>query len=832
MAYKLKCFAASVSTCWYGVVCILTVLFITTCSWENNNSLYLTPEEKQYISLLQKPIIAAPCPDYPPIDFTDHDGNFIGLSHDYLKEIATKTALKFTIANIGSWAEVLQAAKERNVDMVLSIQDVPERHLYLRFTKPYVRIPNVIVTRKSDTRVLALKDLTGLHVTAVKGYAVVDYILKKNPQIKFDLVKNETEGLMKLAFGEFDAMVISLSTVSYLIDTYSITNLRVAGYVGYDWNLCIGVRNDNPMLFSIISKALDSIPESKRSIIYRKWISLAPKPVYYEKEFWYVIAALLAGGLFIIIGIVAWNALLRRQVKIKTEQLNNELYWHKKTQEQLVLEKERLLITIQSIGDAFISTDTEGNIILSNKQADILFENTISLGKDISSLITFSEISTHKQVHPCSEAVQLKRVVTYYHLKCKCKNKEFDVSVVSSPIMIENTVIGVVTVIRDITEMLSMQNELIKLQQFESLGILAAGIAHDFNNILTAIMGNAEIAQQILTKNNTFNNVVDILEGIKKSVKSAQSLTSQLLTYAKGGKPIKKTGNIVQLIHETVDFVTHGSSVRVDYDIDNSIENFEFDEHQLSHVFRNLALNAVQAMNNTGVLTVTVKSINNKPNVLRLPEGKYIMIQFSDTGEGIASEHINKIFDPYFTTKEKGTGLGLTTSLSIIRQHGGTIMVSSSDKGASFTVYLPMTGSKSAIDETNYTAIDSIKAHVLILDDRQEILEVTSGMLDILGCTYDTATRSDDAIGKILKSKEAHPFDCVLVDVTIPGSMSGVDAYAQMKKIHENLKGIVMSGYADNSAIADYAQYGFSWYLIKPFTLDDLRLALIKALYG
>ncbi len=813
-----------------SIAYILTIVFIISCSSEDTNSLHLTSEEIKYIQSLKKPVIAAPCPDYPPIDFTDHDGNHIGLSHDYLDEISKKLGVTFTVATIQSWADVLQAAKDRKVDIVLSIQDVPERHSYLQFTKPYVRIPNVIVVQKSNTKVNNLDDLAGKKIAAVKGYAVIDFIKKKYPSFTIEAVKNETEGLMKLSFGEYDAMIISLSTVSYLVDTYGITNLRIAGNAGYDWNLCIGVRNDDPVLFSIISKALNSIPESKRRAIYQRWISLAPRPFYKEKEFWYILTLLLFGGLLVIIGIIAWNASLRRQVKIKTQQLEHELYWHKKTQEQLLLEKERLLITIQSIGDAFISTDDKGNIILSNKQADVLFNNMISLGKDVRSLVNFTESTTQKLVDPIGECIKLKKSVIYYHLKCQCNNRTIDVSVASSPIEIENTIIGAVTIIRDITDMLAMQNELIKLQQFESLGILAAGIAHDFNNILTAIMGNAEIASLMLLKNTKGNDVLEIIDGIKKSVKSAQSLTGQLLTYAKGGKPIKKEGNIIQLIHDTVDFVTHGSSVKVGYIVDGNIENFDFDEHQISHVFRNIVLNAIQAMNKSGVLTVTVKKVELKHDVLQLPDGEYVMIKFSDTGKGIPQEHISKIFDPYFTTKEKGTGLGLTTSLSIIRQHGGTITVSSSDKGTEFTVYLPKIKGTVSVNENHNARVDSISAHVLILDDRQEILDVTAGMLDILGCTYDTASHSDDAINKILTAKErGKPFDCVLVDITIPGSISGVDAFAQMKKIQEKLKGIVMSGYADNSAIADYAQYGFSWYLVKPFTFDDLKQALIKA---
>jgi len=234
------------------------------CSVQDNSSITLTPQEIQYIQTLQKPIVVAPCPGYPPIDFTDAKGNFIGLSQDYVELISKKLGNNFEIKKIHSWADVLREAQERKVDMVISIQDVPERHWYLQFTKPYIRIPNVVVVQKSNTKVKSIYDLKGMKVAAVKGYAVVDYITKKFPTYTLELVKDESEGLMKLAFGEYDAMIISLSTVSYLIDTYSITNLRVAGTVGYDWNLCIGVRSDNPLLYSVISKALDSIPEKNK----------------------------------------------------------------------------------------------------------------------------------------------------------------------------------------------------------------------------------------------------------------------------------------------------------------------------------------------------------------------------------------------------------------------------------------------------------------------------------------------------------------------------------------------------------------------------------------
>lgn len=815
----------------YFVLYLLVPVIAVQCSVQDDNHLTLTPQETQFIQTIKKPIIIAPCPDYPPIDFTDDKGNFAGLSQDYVQIISQKLGIPFTRVGIHTWAEVLEAAQERKVDVVISIQDVPERHSYLRFTKPYVRIPNVVVVQKSNTKVKSIYDLKGMKVAAVKGYAVVNYITKNFPSYTLELVKNESEGLMKLAFGEYDAMIISLSTVSYLIDTYSITNLRVAGTVGYDWNLCIGVRSDNPLLYSVISKALDSIPENKRTEIYRKWVSLAPRPVYYEKEFWYILTAFLVGGLLIIIGIIAWNASFRRQVKIKTEQLENELYWHKKTQEQLLVEKERLLITIQSIGDAFISTDTQGTIILCNKQADSLFGNTISLGQNIDTLISFTERTHNKNVNPVQECIESGTLAVYHHVQCTCRQKTLDVSVVSSPVKFENMLIGVVTIIRDITDMLAMQEELIKLQQFESLGILAAGIAHDFNNILMAIMGNAEILGLMLPGENKQKNILDIVEGIKKSVKSAQSLTSQLLTYAKGGKPVKKSGNIVQLIKDTVDFVTHGTSVKVEYEFDSAIENFNFDEHQLSHVFRNLALNAVQSIENSGKLTITVKSLPQKPRGLNLQDGHYVMITFADTGKGIAPENINRIFDPYFTTKEKGTGLGLTTSLSIVKQHGGTITVSSSGNGTMFAIYIPKEATPVEFVKQESTRPDLLNAFVLILDDRDDILEVTSGMLEILGCTYDTATNSNDAIEKVKHAKNNNkPFTCVLFDVTIPGSMSGVDAFAAIKQIQPDIKGIVMSGYADNSAIADFSKYGFSWYLIKPFTFEDLKQALVKAL--
>jgi PAS domain S-box-containing protein len=606
----------------------------------------------------------------------------------------------------------------------------------------------------------------------------------------------------------------------------------VAGTVGYDWNLCIGVRSDNPVLYSVIAKALNSLPKTKRDEIYRKWISLAPRPVYYEIQFWYIIASILLGVSIIILVIIGWNTSLRKQVAIKTQQLENELQLHKKTQEQLLLEKERLFITIQSIGDIFIITDNEGNVILANKQAETVFGKAVVSGGCLYSSITFIDPNAQHTVNPIDACMQSGNVTTFYHCICRYDDRSFDVSVVSSPIIIEDTVTGVVTIMRDISTMLAMQNELIKLQQFESLGILGAGIAHDFNNILMAIMGNTELLGAVLKNTGNVNDSTRITEGIKKSVKSAQSLTAQLLTYARGGKPIKQTGNIVQLLKDTVDFMASGTGIKINYNIDSYDYEFDFDENQLSHVLRNLTLNAVQAMGSRGVLTIKVleESMDNA-NTIQLPSGNYVKIQFIDTGRGIPPEHVNKIFDPYFTTKENGSGLGLTTSLSIVKQHGGTMTVSSSHEGTTFSVYLPKVKQVQVNDTAMAHEVASPNAVVLVIDDRQDIIEVTTGMLDILGYSYDWAYSGNEAIAKLVEGKNKnHLFDCVLVDVTIPGGMSGVEAFAKMKTIQPLLKGIVMSGYADNNAIAEYDRFGFSWYLVKPFTLSDLKLALLKAL--
>lgn len=812
------------------VIIAWILVFAAGCA-RKENSIHLTPEEMTYIQSLTQPIIVAPCPDFPPIDFQDHLGNYTGLSYDYLEEIASRLNSDFIVAHFETWPESLQAAKERRVDIILSIQDVPQRHAYLNFTKPYVRIPNVIVTRKSFVKNLGVDDLKGLHVAAVRGYAVVDHVLKRHPYYNIELVSKEAEGLKRISFGEFDAMIVSLSTVSYFVDTHSIANLRIAGMADYDWQLCIGVRNDNPLLFSAITKALDSIPESRRRSIYEKWISLAPKPLYYEKKFWYMVIAFVSCVTFAIVGIMVWNAMLRRKVKIKTEQLSNELYWHKKTQDQLLMEKERLLITIQSIGDAFISTDLSGSIILANENAETLLGTAEYENKKLASFIAFYDPNSNRTVNPIDECVQSKNLTVYHYLKSTSGMRSMDISLVSSPIKAGEDIAGVATIIRDITGMMAMQKELIKLQQFESLGVLAAGIAHDFNNILTAIVGNAELLK-FAVANSHSGDSHHIIDGIKKSVKSAQSLTSQLLTYAKGGKPVKQTGNIVHLLRDTIDFITHGSKVKVRYSEHASDYEFDYDENQLSHVFRNLALNAVQAIDESGVLTIKTYDVHvDRDSGLQLADGDYIVIQFIDTGKGVAQDNIDRIFEPYFTTKEKGSGLGLTTSLSIVKQHGGCISVSSSHEGAVFSVYLPKRRQTVVHNASTAKSVDSFSASILVMDDRDDIIEVVTWMLSLLGCSVESAPSGEEALSKVLHAK-AHgkPYDCVLVDVTIPGGMSGVEAFKKMREIQPGMKGIVMSGYSSNNAIAEYESHGFSWFLEKPFTLDDIKHALMKAL--
>ncbi|TFH48455.1 MAG: PAS domain S-box protein [Methanothrix sp.] len=382
--------------------------------------------------------------------------------------------------------------------------------------------------------------------------------------------------------------------------------------------------------------------------------------------------------------------------------------------------------------------------------------------------------------------------------------------------------VSIQCIFRDVTEKKKLEEELLKGQKLESLGVFADGIAHDFNNLLTAILGNISLAKIYLNGQDEAYKRLDMTE---KVCLRARTLTQQLLAISKGGAPIKKTTPITALIKDSTSLILRGSHVKCVYDLAEDLWSVEVDEGQLSQVTQNLAINASRAMPSGGILTIRARNVDIAPhNLLTMPAGRDIELAFQDEGAGIPQEHIDKIFDPYFSSKRTGSGLGLTIAYSIIKKHDGTIIVDSEiGKGPTFIIYLPATDKTAAVRKENEETSTTSQGRVLIMDDEEIVREIAIEMLGYIGCETAAAKDGSEAIELYMKAKEeGKPFDAVLMDLTIVGGMGGKEAIMKLRAIDPDVKAVVSSGYANDPIMANYKEYGFCGVVPKPYKIHEL----------
>ncbi|MGE5545193.1 MAG: PAS domain S-box protein [Bacillota bacterium] len=385
---------------------------------------------------------------------------------------------------------------------------------------------------------------------------------------------------------------------------------------------------------------------------------------------------------------------------------------------------------------------------------------------------------------------------------------------------------AIVGVIMDVTDSLKFEKEILKASKLESLGILVGGIAHDLNNILTVIAGNTAIAK---ARYNNGEDVLDLLEEIEIATGHAHTLTQQLLTFSKGGVPVKETASIAEIIRESALFVLRGSNVRCEFDIPEDLWPVDVDVGQVNQVISNLVINADQAMPEGGILKVSARNIEDQPGSRR-----QVCIFIEDQGVGIPEENLSKVFEPYFTTKPTGHGLGLATSYSVVKRHGGDIQVESClGTGTRFAVYLPASLCQQAAEHKLDKIPVAGQGRILIMDDEESVRLTLGRMLNYLGYTVEYAVDGVEALEcyvRALVSKE--PFDAVIMDLTVPGQMGGKQAIERLLAIDPDAKVIVSSGYSNDPVIEDHTSRGFCGVITKPCNLVRLSQVLAEVLGG
>lgn len=501
----------------------------------------------------------------------------------------------------------------------------------------------------------------------------------------------------------------------------------------------------------------------------------------------------------------------------------------KRAERALAAEKERLSVTLRSIGDGVITTDTAGRVVMINKAAEDLtgWPQNEAAGKPLQDIFhIIHEKSGEKCENPADKVLATGNIIELanHTLLINRDGQRRHIADSGAPIRDqESRIIGVVLVFRDVTEKVHFAEEILKAKKLESIGVLAGGIAHDFNNILAAILGNLNLAKIQMAD---FPDTAQLLHQAEKASLRAKNLTQQLLTFAKGGAPVRQLTSIADIIRESASFVLRGSNVNCEFNLADDLWLGEIDPGQISQVIQNMVINARQAMPEGGTVTITCRNRAKAKGYEDPDFAGFLEISLGDSGIGIPENYLDKIFDPYFSLKHQGSGLGLAICHSIVRNHNGRIEVKSSPgKGTTFTILLPAAkGTPSqSVPEEKAILTSARKAKILLMDDEEIVRTVVIKMLDHLGFTGVPAKDGEEAIRLYQEAgKSGKPFDAVIMDLTIPGGMGGKQAVKHLLAMDGTAKVIVSSGYSNDPIMADFQAYGFCAAIGKPFQIDEL----------
>jgi PAS domain S-box-containing protein len=521
---------------------------------------------------------------------------------------------------------------------------------------------------------------------------------------------------------------------------------------------------------------------------------------------------------------------LLHELELSNQALIKEVAQRKKIQVDLEEEKELLAVTLRSIGDGVIATDVQGRVVLMNKVAENMtgWKKNEAAGLFIEKVFNLID---EKLGEPCTSPVKmvtgpLTNVNHVHHAVLVARDGGHKVIANSTaPIKdSESVLVGIVCVFKDITNERRMEKELLKVQKLKAVGVLAGGIAHDFNNVLSGILGNLELANHQLGDRDS--KVSALLSNAGKATRRAAKLTQQLLTFSKGGDPVREVTSLPQLIKDSAEFVLQGSQISCEYDFADKLWPVDVDAGQISQVIQNIIINADHAMPDGGRISITGINVNQVTEpILSMHKGDFVCITIKDTGIGIPQEIIDKIFDPYFSTKHHGSGLGLSICHSIINKHEGYLTVhSTSGKGTIFTMYLPAIPAAVIKNEGKTAGISAVEpARILVMDDEEILRNVAASILDTMGHEVVLAENGEEALKKCRELLEfGTPIDLVIMDLTIPGGMGGREAVGKLLEMDPKAKVIVSSGYSNDPVMANYKEYGFVASIAKPFDMQDL----------
>lgn len=521
-----------------------------------------------------------------------------------------------------------------------------------------------------------------------------------------------------------------------------------------------------------------------------------------------------------------------RELSEANESLIREVQERRKAEAELKASEERyrriseeLDVVLNGITDIILLNDKDLNIIWANRTAA---EISGLSQEEIQGRKCYEAV--RKQSTPCESCPVAQAISTGKPGEGTTKTSDGSLwEIMGYPVRNHRgSIRGAIGITRNITDRKMIEDELQKRYKLDSLGTLAGGLAHDFNNILTVIMGNVSFAK-MLTRNE--DKVYGRLDDIEKASLRAKNLTSQLMTFSKGGSPQKKPVMVDQVLRDTIHFTLEHSDITPRFHIAGDLCKADADEAQLGQVIRNVVLNAKEAMPHGGTVMVEAQNCTgDREDDLPFSHGSFVKISIQDTGCGIDGSILGNIFDPFFTTKQKGSGLGLATAYSIMTRHGGHIAVSSVP-GTGTTVRLYLPAAIEACQELPGERLETYtgRGRILFMDDEAFIRDLAMSILSHLGYEPTLAREGNEAIEEYQRAlNEGNPFDAVILDLTVVEGMGGKECIRELKKIDPDVRAIVSSGYSNDPIMSSSRKFGFSAFIAKPYNIQTLSTVLKK----
>jgi len=800
---------------------LLALLLASGASLADDHVELLNEEEREWLRSLSEPIIVGTEANYRPYAYLDDDGEFAGVAADYLGLIEEKLQINFVVHEYDTFADMLDAARKRHIDIIPFIVASEERGAYLNFTQPVFEARDRILVRSETRGTLQIDDLAGLRLGVIEGYFAEAEVRDEYPDIQLVPLPNEPTALRELSLGMLDALIIDIGVASYYIQQDGISNLRVAGEFGEVGLQTFATRNDWPILNSILGKGLASVSAEEHEIIRLRWISIGGVDPRELDRLWKQLIIVVSVIGVLIAGILFWNFTLRRLVTRRTVELERELEERRRVEAA----KERLAVAVEQSAEYVLIIDTSGSIEYANLaflqahgvkslQGRRLHSMTIGGARDkvIRALRDIRDSGVWRG------RVDLERA----------RKGAMKVSMTIAPIHeAAGEIDGYVVTARDITNEEQLEARLRQREKLSALGTLANGIAHDFNNLLVPILGYVD-----LIRLESSATVSSYLDAITEASERARDLVQRILIFGRGGGGEKVPLDLRFEVEDAIAFVRSllPTTIAVEADLQKCAAIMG-DRTQIQQILLNLCTNASDAMaEDGGVLTIKVEQYTQGEDVeglhRDLAPGNYVLLTVSDTGIGMDDTTKSRVFDPYFTDKRrgKGTGLGLAIVHGIVRGHGGVIHAESEPGlGTDIRIYFPTVDIEPARihAQSGLTIPRGNGQRIMVLDDDKLVLNTISVMVQGLG--YEVSEWMDPIIALDALEKAPNEYDAVLTDLTMEG-LSGIEFAKRALDVSPNLPIAIMTG--NPGALNDYAIRSIE----KPIPLAELANCLSELL--